>query len=138
MALVIDTLQAFLRQWQDAPFEWGVSDCCMFAASWWERMTGTDAAGPWRGAYDSALGAQRLIDRSGGLDALVTQIIGAGAQVVALPGDVAVVSVSTGAREPTMAVGVMVSSTHIALRTTSGVGIWRAEPLTVWSCPKQC
>lgn len=50
------------------PFEWGVHDCCLWAASAVLSLTGHDPAAQWRGAYDSARGALDLLDGVGGLE----------------------------------------------------------------------
>ncbi len=43
----------------------------MFAADWVETCTGEDYAKAWRGRYSSALGAVRVLDEAGGVEALV-------------------------------------------------------------------
>jgi hypothetical protein len=61
------TVRAFLVAEFRRPFRWGAADCCTLAADWIFTATGEDPARAWRGAYDSALGARRLMRRSGGL-----------------------------------------------------------------------
>jgi len=70
------------------PFEWGVNDCCLFAADAVLAMTGEDLAKPLRG-YTSALAAKRLVDEAGGLRELVSQFLGeAVSPLMAAVGDV--------------------------------------------------
>jgi hypothetical protein len=66
-----DLLANFIEQKRDQPFAWGVNDCCTFAADWVQLCTGVDYAQAWRGRYSSALGAVRVLDEAGGVEALV-------------------------------------------------------------------
>ena len=50
------------------PFEWGVHDCCLWAANAVLALTGADPAAAWRGRYSSAAGAMRFLEELGGLD----------------------------------------------------------------------
>lgn len=54
-------LEAYLRQLDGAPWEWGRSDCAMVAAGAVEAVTGVDLTASWRGRYGSALEARRAI-----------------------------------------------------------------------------
>lgn len=64
-------LADFIESRRVAPFQWGERDCCLFAADAVAAMTGRDFAEQFRGAYDSALSAHRLINDAGGVPALV-------------------------------------------------------------------
>lgn len=64
-------LSDFIERSVNRPFEWGVSDCTLFAASAAAEMTGVDFAKALRGKYSSARGAQRLMDEAGGLSAIL-------------------------------------------------------------------
>lgn len=55
--------EPFLRANVKIPFEWGTQDCCLFAASAVEAMTGTDIAAEFRGKYTTKLGAWRAISK---------------------------------------------------------------------------
>lgn len=57
-------------------FRWGVLDCCMFAAEVLEQLHGRDFATDWRGKYRSHAGALRLIEQHGGLEPILTEILG--------------------------------------------------------------
>ncbi len=61
---------------QALPFEWGVHDCCLFAADCVHVITGVDHAASFRGKYSTALGAQRVITERGGLVAFLTEQLG--------------------------------------------------------------
>lgn len=63
-------LQALLDAAQGRPFEWGVHDCCLWAADAVLATTGVDLAVPWRGTYSTEGEAAALLDALGGLRAL--------------------------------------------------------------------
>jgi hypothetical protein len=51
-------------------FEWGVNDCCLFAADCVQAMTGIDHASEFRG-YKTATGAYKRLKKAGGLVAVM-------------------------------------------------------------------
>jgi len=63
-------LNAFIESRRHLPFQWGVNDCCLFAADWALLFTGQDPAADMRGTYGSALSAKRLLDAAGGVVSL--------------------------------------------------------------------
>lgn len=52
------------------PFSWGTHDCCLWAADCVQAVTGTDPAAKWRGTYSTAIGAARLVEDLGGMEAI--------------------------------------------------------------------
>ena len=50
------------------PFEWGVHDCCLWAASGVLALTGGDPAFAWRGSYSTARDALAHLASIGGLE----------------------------------------------------------------------
>jgi hypothetical protein len=68
-----DPLTEFLRSAAQRGFSWGEHDCLLWLADWIEDRRGVDAAGLLRGSYRTALEAQRLVKREGGLVALIDQ-----------------------------------------------------------------
>lgn len=67
-----------LRDWQERlerlvlarlhqPFRWGERDCCLWAADAVQAVTGVDVAADFRGQYDSASSATRLLNRRIGI-----------------------------------------------------------------------
>lgn len=80
------------------PFEWGRHDCGLFAADAVMSMTGTDHAAAWRGRYRTAIGALRLLRRSGYEDhvACVAAHLAEIHPTLASVGDVAVVASDDG------------------------------------------
>lgn len=51
-------------------FEWGVNDCCLFAADCVKEMTGVDHAEEFRG-YKTSIGAYKRLKKAGGLIAVM-------------------------------------------------------------------
>ena len=88
------TLEDYARQAQETPFEWGVNDCAMWAACWWELKRGEKLNLP---AYHSEAEAHEKIAAAGGLIPLIESQIG-----LSIPpgqpdnGDVMVIETSVG------------------------------------------
>lgn len=84
-----ERLAALFAARAEQPFEWGVHDCCMFAADAVLAVTGHDPAADLRGSYVNELGAARKLARYGGVAGAA---IAHGGRVVpvalAQPGDV--------------------------------------------------
>ena len=60
-------LADFIHSRLRTPFEWGVQDCALFACDAVKEITGTDLAEDFRGKYDDARSAIRVIrDYAGG------------------------------------------------------------------------
>lgn len=69
-------LRALLRERWAQPFEWGVNDCCLFAADCVLAQTGRDPAAGWRGRYRNAAEAGRLVHRLGGMERMAGAVLG--------------------------------------------------------------
>lgn len=86
-----ERLAAFVRQREHMPFAWGANDCCSFAASAVEAVTGANpmaAVEP----YADEFGAMRRVTRAGGMADLVTQFLGTPVSpLMAAVGDVVLV-----------------------------------------------
>jgi hypothetical protein len=65
----------YIKSRRHTPFEWGQNDCCFFAADWVSKLYGVSVAAEHRGTYTTALGAARLIEQLGGLDAIAGQYL---------------------------------------------------------------
>lgn len=123
-----ETLAAFIEARRTTAFEWGVTDCTLFAADAVEAITGVDPAKQYRGKYADQKGALRLIKDAGSLSALVPLAS------ISLPfagrGDVVLVEMDTGE-----ALGVHIGRTIAAqgpdglvfLPVASVVAAWRTE-----------
>ena len=60
-----DTLVNYIASKRHEPFEYGVNDCCMFAAGAVIEMTGEDPMSEFRGKYDSLKGSLKVIKEIG-------------------------------------------------------------------------
>jgi hypothetical protein len=68
-------LATFIEAQRNRPFEWGQNDCCLFSCNMILEITGADpAADVFRGKYDSALGAGRLLSKHGGVEKIASRI----------------------------------------------------------------
>jgi hypothetical protein len=65
-----ERFEALVRSRLREPFAWGAHDCCMWAADAVLAKTGRDPAAQFRGAYSDAMGAARLIESLGGIEAI--------------------------------------------------------------------
>jgi hypothetical protein len=92
-------LEDYLHRAAATPWRWGAMDCCFFGGGWVEMATGHDPLDCYRGGYDSALGAMRLIRARGGLEAMIsTELARFGHARVDVPehGDLALVAIPEG------------------------------------------
>lgn len=90
-------LHRFIAQRRDWPFEWGRTDCALFASDWIWEATGVDPAEAFRGKYTTAAGAARALKRygAGDLEGTATMMLGGPIpRLKARRGDI--VSVETG------------------------------------------
>lgn len=71
-----EQLDAFIRERAATPFRWGEQDCAMFAADWVQRAIDIDPASPWRGQYTTLGQAKLLQHRDGGLETMITSVLG--------------------------------------------------------------
>jgi hypothetical protein len=60
-----DSLSDYIATKRHEPFEYGVNDCCLFAAGAVEAMTGEDPMIEFRGNYDSLKGSIKAIKEIG-------------------------------------------------------------------------
>jgi hypothetical protein len=60
-----DALVNYIATKRDEPFEYGVNDCCLFAAGAVEAITGEDPMPEFRGKYDSLKGSLKVIKEVG-------------------------------------------------------------------------
>lgn len=69
-------LNALIESRRHAPFQWGLHDCCLFAADAVCAMTTVDVAAAYRGTYHSGAEAVRILHRARGVRMLVTTQLG--------------------------------------------------------------
>lgn len=120
-------LDALVAQAQLRPFEWGVHDCCLWAADAVQAQTGLDPAADLRGTYSDAAGAARVLRAHGGLRGVAVRGGAPIAPLFAATGDVGLVR---DERRPLLAV---CAGIHWLAVTSAGL---RALPfsaaLMVW------
>lgn len=115
---------------ESRPFEWGVHDCCTFAAACVDAITGSDHVG--RLDYADERAAKRILACHGGLLEAVTSRLGVtvGGWAHARRGDVCLVPTEQGD-----GLGVCLG-THIAVAAEQGIEryplplarwVWRIE-----------
>ncbi len=117
---------------------WGAMDCCFFGGDWVRARTGRDPLAPYRGRYDSAIGAARLIARHGGLVAMVgAEMQRCGFAPTSEPddGDLAIVSMPGTGEMSIAGASVVICRGAWMLGKAAGhgvAGMRAAEPLAAW------
>ena len=90
-------LTDFIESKSAASFQWGVHDCCLFAADCVEVITGHDYASQLRGRYKNGREAQEVIKEYGSMEEMVSALLGASCEVAfAHRGDVVMFDTSDG------------------------------------------
>lgn len=69
------TVAAFIARTAGDPWQWGVNDCALWAASCWAGMTGNDPAADLRDTYSTAFECRQVIMQAGGLLALSRRLM---------------------------------------------------------------
>lgn len=92
-------LMAVIDAAGQTPFAWGKQDCALFAADCVQAMTGEDFAAPFRGRYDTGIGAGRALKMMGlgSLEEYVIRVLGEPVSpTLAMRGDVVLVDTPEG------------------------------------------
>lgn len=87
-----ERFDAFLRERMATPFQWGVHDCCLYAADAVRASTGVDLAADLRGTYGTALAAAHVLQSVGGLAGAASRAGPEIAPLTARVGDVGIVN----------------------------------------------
>ena len=82
----ISVVNSVVNDMTGVNFQYGELDCCLFAALVAEVITGKDYAAEFD--YDSEEEAQEIMDEHGGLDGLLTNLLGEPTNKQPRPGDV--------------------------------------------------
>lgn len=128
------TLREFLVRAEGRRIVYGKWDCCLWLADWGRVLTGVDAAAHLRGRYRTALGAERVLRREGGL----VEVVGRGAALVGMKplqtpqeGAVGVVVAQTKAgvnRE----VGAIFNGRRWVVLAPAGILALSCDPVAMW------
>lgn len=60
-----ELLREYINYHRKQPFQWGLNDCCLFAAKWVDLIKGLKTADGWIGAYSDKEGAYKTIIQKG-------------------------------------------------------------------------
>lgn len=66
----------FFKHRRNIPYNPGKNDCALLCADHIMAITGIDLAREWRGMYGSEEEYNKILEAAGGLDALVTSVLG--------------------------------------------------------------
>lgn len=84
-------LTDYVESKRNTPFAWGTADCCQFIAGAVAAVTGVDHAVEF-GPYEDEAGAQALLATYGGIEGLITHVLGEPVHVAQMGrGDVCIV-----------------------------------------------
>lgn len=126
----------FLHRSAERPFAYGRNDCSLLLAGWWKCIHGVDPARELRGTYSTDAEKDALLEREGGLLALVERLAaGVGAPVTETPslGDFGVIE-HHGKPFGAICAGTAGPSLCWAIRTEKGVGfLTNPKVLKAWS-----
>ncbi len=60
-----ELLRDYINYHTKQPFQWGLNDCCLFAAKWVDLIKGLNIVDGWIGAYNDKDGAHKIIKQKG-------------------------------------------------------------------------
>lgn len=115
--------------------QWGVRDCCLWPCEWVLQVTGLDGGAPWRGTYSDEAGCLAILERDGGVLAVMTrgaeEICGLARVDEARPGDVGVIRVGLSAGLGLIA-AICLGPGRWAAMSGEGLRILRATTERAW------
>jgi hypothetical protein len=124
-------LNKYIEEHFDTPFEWGEFDCCLFAADAVMAMTDIDFAEEFRGHYATAIGAKRILRKTGkgSIKQTVESKFGPmKSRLSAGRGDIVLINTSWGEALGIVAAGKIWAPSENGLTTMSmqcALGCWR-------------
>ncbi len=130
-----EVLEAYIMEHAGRPVRWGVSDCCMFVASWVERASGVKLPTP---HYMGEEHGRALIDAAGGLEPIWRDIATRGGLWTTGAPDVGDVALIDTTRWGPIG-AIWGGSGYAYWRTLNGVTMVAPHPDTVvasWSVPE--
>ena len=129
-------LVSFLHRSAERPFAYGQEDCSLILASWWKCVHGVDPAKALRGTYSTDAEKDSLLEREGGLLAVVDRLaagVGAAATQTPALGDFGVIE-HGGKPFGAICAGTAGLALCWAIRTEKGVGfLTNPKVLKAWA-----
>lgn len=122
-------LSNILDKYQDAPFEWGKTDCCMMTSDIILELTGVDPADKFRGEYTTETGAKRALVKYGSIEDTLDQHFKRISINFANRGDPVMFTSELGVTMGVKWLGGLLVMTHDGLRILSE---GQFEPEIVW------
>lgn len=122
-------LADYLEANHSTAFEWGQFDCCLFTLDCVDAQIGTEFAVEWRGKYDSAVSAYKLLEDNGGYEEIIKGYGFVQKDVnMASRGDIAFI-------DGDFAWGVVIGDRIIGAGDNGLVSLGIENALTVWELP---
>lgn len=123
----LERVRAVVEELSGEPFEWGVNDCCQFARRVVTAVRGEDPAPHL--VYRDEAGAKAILDEHGGLEPLVSDLLGAPALATTrlVPGDLCLV------RVPEPALGVVAGDGALCVARNRVVRVPASRIMRGWS-----
>lgn len=113
------------------PFEWGVHDCCLWAADCAQAVTGNDPAAALRGTYSTRDEAYAVIAGFGMLGDVATALLGPEVSVLlAQTGDIGLIEDDAGQE----ALAVYMGGPWLAAQPSGLVVVPSHQVTRVWRC----
>lgn len=126
-------LASFLAAYAEKQWQPGTVDCCLYLAAWAIWLGHRDPAEHLRGAYHDEAGYRAIIEREGGVVAVVSGCVSRiGGRLVSEPSIGSVGIVGSRSRVE-MQFGAIFDGSRWALLTEHGTRTVVARPLAVWS-----
>ena len=128
----LELLTEAVTEFANQPFEWGVNDCCLFAANCVRAQTGEDYYEQFRNRYTSAIGAAKVMKKDGfeSVEAIATNFLGDPMEnhLYAKRGDVVMTTTNEGP-----ALGIMFGGGGLFVTPLGLVRVPITELLKAWS-----
>ena len=128
------TLDAFLARSLRTGFRYGSHDCLLWPSDWVLAIRGDDPAALYRGRYRTRLGAERILNKEGGLLALAERqaaVVGLLETTSPIRGDVGVLQVIDQHGRLSLAGGIC-TGRHWNVLAPCGLLGGEAPPVKAW------
>ena len=65
----------YIKQTYGDQWQWGQTDCGLWAAGWVKSVTGSDPCAAYRGTYSTPFGCRQVVQRNGGMLTLARSVM---------------------------------------------------------------